>query len=169
MRIIGIDPGMAIIGYCVLDVEGEDSDCSFSIIASGSIQTDKRKTDSARLCEIHKDLTEIIKTYTPDVAAVEQLFYFKNAKTIIPVAQARGVIIMTLNMFDLEVFNYTPLVVKQTITGYGRADKSEIKEMVKIILNDQNLSKLDDTADATAIAICHARQAFFVNQAQVTP
>ncbi len=161
MRIIGIDPGMAIVGYCVLDVEGNDSDGCFSVIASGSIQTDKKNGDAARLYEIHRDLTELIKTYKPDVAAVEQLFYFKNAKTIIPVAQARGVIVMTFNMFDIEVFNYTPLVVKQTITGYGRAEKSEIKEMIKIILNEQNLSKLDDTADATAIAICHARQTVF--------
>ncbi len=161
MRIIGIDPGMAIVGYSVLDFYDNNSENCFSVIASGSIQTDKKKDDPARLYEIHRDLTELIETYKPDVAAVEQLFYFKNAKTIIPVAQARGVIIMTLNMFNIKVFNYTPLVVKQTITGYGRADKSEIKDMVKIILNCETLDKLDDTADATAIAICHARQIVF--------
>jgi len=164
MRIIGIDPGMAIIGYSVLDVTGNDSDTDFALINSGSIQTDKKNDHASRLFEIHNDLCELIKNHNPDVAAVEQLFYFKNAKTIIPVAQARGVIIMTLNMFNIKVFDYTPLVVKQTITGYGRADKSEIKDMIKIILKQENLTKLDDTADATALAICHARQVQFSNQ-----
>lgn len=150
MRIIGIDPGMAIVGYCLMDTEPNN------IITCGSIQTDKNLSNSERLLEIHNDLSHLLKTFKPDVAAVEQLFYFKNAKTVIPVAQARGVILMTIEMMGIPVYEYTPLVVKQTITGYGRAEKQEVKEMVKVLLNNnEKISKLDDTVDAIAIALCH--------------
>ncbi len=158
MRIIGIDPGMAIAGYCVLDVTSNDDDQQYSIVASGSIQTDKNLDSGSRLLEIHQDLIHLIKEYKPDVASVEQIFYFRNAKTIMPVSEARGVIIMSFRMFDIPVYEYTPLVIKQTITGYGRADKEEISRMVKVILDCESIPKLDDTADAIAIALCHARQ-----------
>ena len=156
MRIIGIDPGMAIIGYCVMDSFPEKFNNQNILINCGSIQTDKTLGNSARLLEIHNDLSNLLKTYKPDIAAVEQLFYFKNAKTIMPVSEARGVILMTFEMFDIPVYEYTPLVVKQTITGYGRSEKKEVKEMVKILLgNEQKISRLDDTVDAVAIALCH--------------
>ena len=156
MRIIGIDPGMAIVGYCVMDFSPEKPENQNFIVNCGSVQTNKLLSNSERLLEIHNDITELLKRYKPDVAAVEQLFYFKNAKTIIPVAQARGVILMTLQQFDIPMFEYTPLVVKQTITGYGRSDKKDVKEMVKLLLSsDQKIPKLDDTTDAIAIAICH--------------
>jgi len=155
MRIIGIDPGMAIVGYCVMDFESKNIDNQNVLVNCGSIQTDKNLNNSQRLLEIHNDLAGLLKTYKPDVAAVEQLFYFKNAKTIIPVAQARGIILMTIEMLNIPVYEYTPLVVKQTITGYGRADKPAVKEMVKVLLGEQKLPKLDDAVDAIAIAICH--------------
>ena len=154
MRIIGIDPGLAICGYCILDV---DSDDEYSIITSGSIQTDKKCSRPERLLEIHNDLKEIINTHKPDIAAVEQIFYFKNAKSIIPVCESRGVITMTLQMHNIQVCEYTPLVVKQVITGYGRADKSDVKQMVETIMRSDNIPNLDDAVDAIAIAICHAR------------
>jgi len=156
MRIIGIDPGMAIVGYCVMDSFPEKAVNQNTIINCGSIQTDKSLSNCARLLEIHNDLLIILKTYKPDIAAVEQLFYFKNAKTIMPVSEARGVILMTLEMLNISVCEYTPLVVKQMITGYGRSEKKEVKEMVNIILGgEQKLPKLDDAVDAIAIALCH--------------
>lgn len=156
MRIIGIDPGMAIVGYCILDIESGNTDCEYTLISSGSIQTDKSLSDSARLLEIHNDIKELVNIFEPDVAAIEQLFFFKNAKTVMPVSQARGVILLSFEMLNVPVFEYTPLVVKQTITGYGRAEKEDVKEMVCVMLKDQKVPKLDDTTDAIAIALCHA-------------
>lgn len=152
MRIIGIDPGMAIVGYSILDCEAGSKNI---LVNCGSIQTDKTLSNATRLLEIYNDLSHLLKTYKPNIASVEQLFYFKNAKTVIPVAQARGVILMTLEMFDIPIYEYTPLVVKQTITGYGRSDKKDVKEMVEILLSGQKLPKLDDAVDAVAIALCH--------------
>jgi len=161
MRIIGIDPGMAITGYSIVDVSSNDREESFSIAGSGSIQTDKKLDASSRLLEIFQDITELLQTYKPDVAAIEQIFFFKNAKTIVPVCEARGVILMCVKMQNIPVYEYTPLVVKQTITGYGRSDKDDVKQMIKIMLNQEDLAKLDDTNDATAIAICHIRHQNF--------
>jgi crossover junction endodeoxyribonuclease RuvC len=164
MRIIGIDPGTAIVGYCILDVKSTNRDDEYTVIGSGSIQTDKKLDQSQRLLEIFNDLEYLLNEYKPDVAAVEQLFYFKNAKTIIPVCEARGVIILALRKNNIPSYEYTPLVVKQTITGYGRADKDEVKQMVSAILNIDSLPKLDDTNDALAIALCHVRQQEHVNR-----
>lgn len=157
MRIIGIDPGMAIVGYCVADVEMENNEETFNIVTCGSIQTDKNKDNPSRLLEIHEDLKELMDIYKPDIAAIEQLFFFKNAKTIMPVCESRGVIMMTLEMSGVKSYEYTPLVIKQTLTGFGRATKDEVKEMVEILLKNQDIPKLDDTVDAIAIAICHMR------------
>lgn len=155
VRIIGIDPGMAICGYCVLECDDHSAKGN-CIVNCGSIQTSKNLRESQRLLEIHNDLSHLLKTFKPDVAAVEKLFYFKNAKTIIPVGQARGVIIMTIEMHGIPIYEYTPLEVKQAITGYGRAEKHEVKEMVKILLDTEDkISRLDDTVDAVAIALCH--------------
>lgn len=155
MRILGIDPGIAIVGYCVIDVVNND----YKLVTSGSIQTDKNKTEAGRLLEISNDLEEIIKLYKPDTAGVEKLYFFKNQKTIIPVAQARGVIMMTLEKYSIRAVEYTPIVVKQTITGYGRAEKSEVANAVEKMIdkNGKNWPKLDDTVDSIAIAVCHAR------------
>lgn len=155
MRILGIDPGIAIVGYSVIDA----ADGVYTLVASGSVQTDKNKSEAGRLLEICSDMEEIIKTYKPDTAGVEKLYFFKNQKTIIPVAQARGVIMMTLEKYSVDAVEYTPIVVKQTITGYGRAEKSEVAEAVERMVNKngKNWPKLDDTIDSIAIAVCHAR------------
>jgi len=155
MRILGIDPGIAIVGYSVIDV----TQGGYKLVTSGSIQTDKHKSEAGRLLEIANDLEEIIKKYNPESAGVEKLYFFKNQKTIIPVAQARGVIMMTLEKYSIGAVEYTPIVVKQTITGYGRAEKSEVADAVKKIVdnNGKNWPKLDDTVDSIAIAVCHAR------------
>lgn len=155
MRILGLDPGIAIVGYSIIDV-----DCDvINFSASGSIQTSKNKSDGERLAEIAQDMEEIIKTYEPDVAAVEKLFFFKNQKTVIPVAQARGVILMALSKFGLKYREYTPIEVKQTITGFGRAEKSEVARAVELMVekNGNKWPTLDDTVDSIAIAVCHAR------------
>lgn len=153
MKILGIDPGMAIVGYGLIEIE-EDK---LELLTSGSIQTDKNLPDSKRLLEIFEDLSTIIQKYQPDCASVEELFFFKNQKTVIPVAEARGVILTVLEKFQIPTFGYTPMVVKQVLTGYGRAEKKEVEQMVKIALEREDLPKLDDTVDAIAIAICHSR------------
>lgn len=153
MKILGIDPGMAIVGYGLIEVEGDN----IQLLASGSIQTDKNLPDSKRLLEVYNDLSTIVQKYQPDCASVEELFFFKNQKTVIPVAEARGVILTVLEKFGIPTFGYTPMVVKQVLTGYGRADKKEVEQMVRISLESENLPKLDDTVDAIAIAICHSR------------
>ena len=153
MKILGLDPGMAIVGYAVIEVTNN----TITILTSGSIQTDKNKTDSERLYEIFEDLSIIINKYQPDYASVENLFFFKNQKTIIPVAEARGVILAVLEKFKIPAFSYTPMEVKQVLTGYGRATKKEVEQMVRLNLQTETLPKLDDTVDAIAIAICHLR------------
>ena len=153
MKILGIDPGMAIVGYGMIEVEGDN----IQLLASGSIQTDKNLPDSKRLLEVYNDLSTIVQKYQPDCASVEELFFFKNQKTVIPVAEARGVILTVLEKFGIPTFGYTPMVVKQVLTGYGRADKKEVEQMVKISLGVEKLPKLDDTVDSIAIAITYTR------------
>ena len=153
MKILGIDPGMAIVGYGMIEVNNEN----IELLTSGSIQTDKKLDDSKRLLEIYNDLSQIVEKYKPDCASVEQLFFFKNQKTIIPVAEARGVILTVLEKYKIPTYSYTPMEVKQVLTGYGRADKKEVEQMVRLTLGSQELPKLDDTVDAIAIAICHSR------------
>jgi len=154
MKILGIDPGMAIVGYALVEIEHNDK---IELLTSGSIQTDKKLDDSRRLLEIYNDLSLIVEKYKPDCASIEELFFFKNQKTIIPVTEARGVILTVLEKYKIPIFNYTPMEVKQVLTGYGRAEKKEVEQMVKLALNTQELPKLDDTVDAIAIAICHSR------------
>lgn len=153
MKILGIDPGMAIVGYSLLEKEGE----ILTLLNSGSIQTPKEKKESARLLEIYNDMTALVQKFKPDVAAVEKLFFFKNQTTVMPVAHARGVILTVLEQFNVPIYEYTPMEVKQVLTGYGRADKKEVEQMVKISLGVDTLPKLDDTVDSIAIAICHTR------------
>lgn len=153
MKILGIDPGMAIVGYGLIKYENE----KYELLTSGSIQTSKNLSDSKRLLEIYNDLSTIIEKYSPDCASVEELFFFKNQKTVIPVAEARGVILTVLEKFSIPTYSYTPMEVKQVLTGYGRAEKKEVEQMVKLTLETDKLPKLDDTVDAIAIAICHSR------------
>ncbi len=157
MRILGIDPGIGITGYSIIEADEK----GYELINSGSIQTDKSSPTAKRLVELYDDMMEICRLYIPDAAAIEQLFFFKNQKTIIPVAEARGVILMALEKSGIKTAEYTPLTVKQVLTGHGRADKSEVRTMVeKFITLNQN-TKLDDTVDSIAIGICHARNTIF--------
>lgn len=154
MRILGIDPGLAIVGYSVLEIE-EDS---YELVSSGSIRTQKGAPDSQRLLEICEDMEYIIKKFQPDHASIEKLFFFRNTTTIIPVAEARGIIVMLLEKYGIKIHEYTPLQAKQTLTGYGRATKEEVALAVGQLIKGK-LPKLDDTIDSIALAICHARNA----------
>src|SRR5574344_2559907 len=144
MKILGIDPGMAIVGYSILDFDGK----KLNLLHSGSIQTPKNERESERLLEIFNDMTSIVKKYKPEICAIEKLFYFRNQTTVMPVAHARGVILTVLEKFNIPIFEYTPIEVKQVLTGYGRADKKEVEKMVQISLETDNLPKLDDTIDS---------------------
>lgn len=152
MKIIGIDPGTATVGWAII----EEKKGVIIPVAYGHISTAKEKETAARLREISTDLTKIIEQYAPTEAAVEDLFFFKNVKTVIKVSQARGVILLTLEQLRVKITEYTPLQVKQAITGYGRAEKKQIQLMVQKIFKLSVLPKPDDVADALAIALCHS-------------
>jgi crossover junction endodeoxyribonuclease RuvC len=151
LRVMGIDPGTATTGWAVVEEKKEEP----RLIACGCINTRKINSDAERLVEIGRDIQTLLKKYKPAEAAVEDLFFFKNLKTAIAVAQARGVILYELKKNRLPIQNYTPLQVKQALTGYGRAEKKQIQVMVKTILKLRCAPKPDDAADAVAIAICH--------------
>ena len=150
-RVIGIDTGTAIVGWSVLERVGS----SLKYLASGSIQTDKKFDMYLRLKMIFEELNVLIEKYSPNAMAVEDLFYFKNQKTVISVSQARGVILLSGAINNLSVYDYTPLQVKSAITGYGKAEKDQVAFMVGKILKMDNLPKLDDETDAIAVGICH--------------
>jgi len=151
MRILGIDPGTATTGWAVV----EEIKKNPRLVACGCVNTSKFHSDEERLVEIGRDIALLIKKYKPEEEAIEDLFFFKNLKTAITVAQARGVILYEIKKNLIPLFSYTPLQVKQALTGYGRADKNQMQEMVKNILRLQCVPKPDDAADAVAIAICH--------------
>ena len=151
LRVIGIDPGTATTGWAIL----EEIKGAVTPLAYGHISTSPKNSVSDRLKEVADNLEEIIKKYKPDESAVEDIFFFKNQKTIIKVSQSRGAMLLTLEKKNVKVFSYTPLQVKQALTGYGRADKKQIQLMVKNILKLKSIPKPDDTADAIAIALCH--------------
>lgn len=153
MKILGIDPGMAIVGYSIVEFDGQN----IELLHSGSIQTKKGDRESARLLEIFNDMDCIVEKYKPDVCAIEKLFFFRNTTTVMPVAHSRGVILTVLEKYGVPIYEYTPIQVKQTLTGYGRAEKKEVEQMVKISLGIDNLPKLDDTVDSIAIAITYTR------------
>ena len=155
MKILGIDPGMAIVGYCIVEFDGKN----LVLQHSGSIQTPKNKKESARLLEIFNDMSSIVEKYQPDICAIEKLFFFRNQTTVMPVAHARGVILTVLEQHNIPFYEYTPMEVKQILTGYGRANKKEVEQMVKIALGCEYLPKLDDTVDSIAIAISYTRSA----------
>ena len=160
MRVLGIDPGFAITGYSIIDYIGN----KFNLVTSGAILTQAKTSFPLRLEKINKELDEIIKHYEPDAMAIEELFFNNNAKTAINVAQARGVILMTARQNNLDIYEYTPLQVKQAVTGYGRADKIQVQRIVKMILHEEKLPKLDDVTDSMAMAICHAHSSKFVQK-----
>lgn len=155
MRILGIDPGYAILGYGIVDLSGN----RFTVCDYGAVTTDKDMDMPDRLKHIYCRLMEIIDEYRPDAAAVEELFFNKNTKTALGVGQARGVTILACANSGLDIFEYTPLQVKQGLIGYGRAEKEQVQFMVKAILKLSEIPKPDDTADALAVAICHGHSA----------
>lgn len=154
MKILGIDPGMAIVGYGLINFDNDNCE----LISSGSIQTKKGENEAVRLLEIYNDMQTIIEQLKPEAAAIEKLFFVHNQTTVMPVAHARGVILTVLAQHNIPIFEYTPMEVKKVLTGFGRADKKEVEQMVKISLGTDKLPKLDDTVDAVAIAICHTRK-----------
>lgn len=151
MIILGIDPGYAIIGWGVVEYEHS----KFKVLGYGAITTNSNTPFPERLQIIYNDMCYIIQKYKPDAMSMEKLFYNSNQKTVIDVAQARGVITLSAQMHQLDIFEYTPLQVKQSVTGYGRAEKKQVMEMTKSILCLKEVPKPDDTADALAMAICH--------------
>lgn len=155
MRILGIDPGYAILGWGVLDHVGN----RFSVVDYGAVTTDAKMEMPQRLQHLYTQLTAIIEEYKPDEASIEELFFNNNAKTAIMVGQARGVAVLACVNGGLEINEYTPLQIKQALVGYGRADKQQVQAMVKAILNLKEVPKPDDTADAVAAAICHGHSA----------
>ncbi|MCR5040457.1 MAG: crossover junction endodeoxyribonuclease RuvC [Clostridia bacterium] len=152
MRIIGIDPGYAIVGYGVLDYAGN----KFKTVDFGAVTTEAGLPFEDRLMSIFTDLSILLAKTRPDAMAIEKLFFNTNQKTAIDVAQARGVILLAARQAGLKVFEYTPLQVKQSVVGYGRAEKKQVQELTRIILGFDKVPKPDDTADALALAICHA-------------
>ncbi|MCK5412847.1 MAG: crossover junction endodeoxyribonuclease RuvC [Candidatus Pacebacteria bacterium] len=150
MIILGIDPGTATTGFGVLKSQNN----KLEVLDVGCILTDKNLDMPERLDLIAKELKNIIKKYKPQIMAVEELFYFKNKKTVITVAQARGVILFVGKNQGLEICEYTPLQVKQAVVGYGRAEKKQVQQMVKSILDLKEIPKPDDAADALAVAVC---------------
>jgi crossover junction endodeoxyribonuclease RuvC len=151
MRILGIDPGYAILGWGVIDVVGN----KFSVVDYGSILTDTSMEMPARLQVLYNGLTELIHKYKPDDASIEQLFFNSNTKTAILVGEARGVAVLACANGNLNIGEYTPLQIKQALVGYGRADKKQVQYMVKMLLKLDRTPKPDDAADALAAAICH--------------
>ena len=152
MIIIGIDPGYGRIGYGIIEYKSN----KYKVIEYGSITTKENSYFPSRLNKIENDLKDICSRYKIDCSSIEELFFNTNIKTGIKVAEARGVIINTLYNLGIEINEYTPLQVKQALVGYGRADKLQIKEMVKNFLKLETMPKLDDTTDALALSICHA-------------
>ena len=152
MIILGIDPGLAIVGWGVLSYSGS----RFQPVAYGSIQTKAGLSVEERLAHIYDSLSAIIEKYKPDAMAVEELFFASNVTTGIVVAEARGTILLCAHRHGVPIFEYTPMQVKQAVVGYGKAEKRQIMTMVTMLLGLSAPPKPDDTADALAIAICHA-------------
>lgn len=152
MIILGIDPGIAIVGYGVVEYRGN----KFKTLSYGAITTPAGMKVKDRLKIIYDGIIDIIRLHKPDCIAIEELFYNNNAKTVINVAQGRAMPYLAAANTNLEIYEYTPLQVKQAVAGYGRAEKKQVQQMTKILLNLEKIPKPDDTADALAIAVCHA-------------
>lgn len=153
LRILGIDPGLATIGFSIIDTDKN----TIKFITCGVISTPAHTSLSSRLDRIFDDMNDLIQSFKPDVMSIEELFFNTNITTGISVAHARGVILLAAYRAGIAVYEYTPLQVKQAVVGYGRAEKKQVIEMVKRIFNLPAAPKPDDAADAVALAICHAR------------
>jgi len=154
MRILGIDPGTARIGYGIIDLNTD----IYSVVDYGCITTKAHTPLEIRLGEIADDLEELIKTYSPNVAAVEELFFSKNTKTALSVAHARGVIIEKIQRHNISLYSYNPMTIKKALCRDGKAKKPQIQKMTKLLLQLSEIPTPDDTADALAIALCHGNE-----------
>ena len=152
MRILGIDPGTGILGFGVIDIQKGKP----QLVDGGVIRTPVKEDDAVRLVTIFEELSDIIAQTKPQIMSVEKLFFAQNVTTAMTVAQARGVVLLCGKQAGLELFEYTPQQIKQALTGYGKADKKQMQEMVKVILGLKEVPKPDDCADALAAAICHS-------------
>lgn len=152
MRILGIDPGTGILGFGVIEAEKGKA----QLVDAGVIRTPVKEDDAVRLQTIYEELTDIVTQTKPQQMAVEKLFFAQNVTTAMTVAQARGVVLLVGKQANLEIFEYTPLQIKQALTGYGRAEKKQIQEMVRVVLQLKDVPKPDDCADALAAAITHS-------------
>lgn len=152
LRIMGIDPGIAIVGFGIIDKLGS----RLVPVQYGSIQTEAHTDTAERLSQIYNAALQLIDKYKPEAVAIEKLFFNRNVTTALTVGQARGVLMLAVNQRGLELEEYTPLQVKQAVVGYGRAEKHQVQEMVKMFLHLAEVPKPDDVADALAIGICHA-------------
>ncbi len=152
MRIIGIDPGTGILGFGVIEADGQ----KLQLVDAGVIRTPVHEDDAVRLETIYQELTDIIVAAKPQIMSVEKLFFARNVTTAMTVSQARGVVLLCARLAQLEIFEYTPMQIKQAVTGYGKADKKQMQEMVRVLLNLKEIPKPDDAADALAAAITHA-------------
>ncbi|HEY89793.1 MAG TPA: crossover junction endodeoxyribonuclease RuvC [Thermoflexia bacterium] len=155
MRVLGIDPGLAITGYAVVREEG----ASLRLITAGVVRTPAETPAPQRLRAIYAGLQEVIQEFHPDVAAVEELFFSRNVRTAMSVSQARGVALLALVDAGLPIAEYTPPQVKQAVTGYGNADKRQVQKMVQLLLHLSEIPRPDDAADAAAVAICYTHRA----------
>ena len=153
MTILGLDPGYAIVGFGLIESDGVHS----RELRHGAIRTQAHEPMEERLCSIYADMCLLLDTFKPDAASIEELFFNTNTTTGICVAQARGVIILACAQHHIPLFEYTPLQVKQAVVGYGRAEKSQVMEMTRVLLGLETVPKPDDAADALALALCHAQ------------
>ena len=153
MRILGIDPGLATMGYGVIEAQAG----RMKLIAAGAVITKPDQKTPDRLCAIRRDVKDLLLAYKPDEIVFEELFFAKNITTAMNVSAARGVALCTCAEYTDKLYEYTPMQIKQAVTGYGKADKKQMQQMVKLLLHMEETPKPDDAADAIAIALCHAR------------
>lgn len=153
MRVLGVDPGIATIGFGAVDTNGTRID----LVKCGVITTPAHTTLSSRLKRIYDDMGELLEIFKPDAVSIEELFFNTNITTGIAVAHGRGVILLACENAGVQIYEYTPLQVKQSVVGYGRAEKSQVMDMVRRICRLKAVPKPDDAADAVALALCHVR------------
>lgn len=154
MKVLGIDAGFATTGWSIIEKDGFSKN-GMKLVDYGVILTDSKTPFGERLLQLFNDLCSIIDQHNPDHMAVESIFFFKNQKTVINVSQARGVILLAGKIKNKATFDYTPLQVKTSVTGYGRAEKKQVQKMIQMIFGLKEVPKPDDAADAVAIAVCH--------------
>ncbi len=153
LRILGIDPGTGIVGFGCIEADNR----TLKLVDAGVIRTPAGEADATRLSTIYEEVSRLITEYQPEWFSIEQLFFARNVTTAMTVSQSRGVLLLAASQANLKIAEYTPLQIKMALTGYGRADKKQMQEMVRILLNLQQIPKPDDAADALAAAITHAQ------------